>query len=173
MANPPSTVNENESSVRDQGDRTKGLSQEENEVEVKMPEGRTVLDNEKNGVNVMKCEQKSVKDSKKNSMTGDEEALAVMVTVPPDGGWGWVVVAASFVANFIVDGILYCYGDFLPVIKNDFHETSAKVSIPGSLLAGFYLMTGTKGDGDFISLTPDSIESSVIRLKKLKREKSL
>ena len=26
---------------------------------------------------------------------------------PPDGGWGWVVCFASFMCNFIVDGIVY------------------------------------------------------------------
>lgn len=72
----------------------------------------------------------------------EEETLSVLVTVPPDGGWGWVVVAASFVANFIVDGILYCYGDFLPYIKKEFDVSNSKASVPGSLLAGFYLMTG-------------------------------
>ena len=26
---------------------------------------------------------------------------------PPDGGWGWVVCFASFMCNFIIDGIVY------------------------------------------------------------------
>ena len=26
---------------------------------------------------------------------------------PPDGGWGWVIVFASFMNNLIIDGIAY------------------------------------------------------------------
>ena len=26
---------------------------------------------------------------------------------PPDGGWGWVICFASFMCNFITDGVVY------------------------------------------------------------------
>lgn len=71
----------------------------------------------------------------------DDTASATMV-VPPDGGWGWVVVAASFVCNFIVDGIIFCFGVFLVEIVKTFNVSTAKVALVGSLLTGFYLMTG-------------------------------
>ena len=29
---------------------------------------------------------------------------------PPDGGWGWVIVFASFMCNLIIDGIAYREG---------------------------------------------------------------
>ena len=32
---------------------------------------------------------------------------------PPDGGWGWVVCAASFLCNLILDGIAYSFGVLL------------------------------------------------------------
>lgn len=34
------------------------------------------------------------------------------LVVPLDGGWGWVVVAASFMCCFIVDGIVMSAGLF-------------------------------------------------------------
>ena len=40
------------------------------------------------------------------------------IPTPPDGGWGWVVVFASLLGNFIVDGIAYGFGVFLvPLVK--------------------------------------------------------
>ena len=29
---------------------------------------------------------------------------------PPDGGWGWVIVVASFLCNMVLDGIGYSFG---------------------------------------------------------------
>ena len=46
----------------------------------------------------------------------DEEELVVGRS--PDGGWGWVVCAASFLCNMILDGIAYCFGVLLtPLCK--------------------------------------------------------
>ena len=45
----------------------------------------------------------------------DDDLLAPS---PPDGGWGWVVCAASFLCNMILDGIAYCFGVLLtPLCK--------------------------------------------------------
>lgn len=70
------------------------------------------------------------------------EPLTTFTIVPPDGGWGWVIVAASFFCNLVVDGIIFAFGMFLSNISETFNESKAKVSIIGSLLAGFYLMVG-------------------------------
>lgn len=70
------------------------------------------------------------------------EPLTTFTIVPPDGGWGWVIVAASFFCNLVVDGIIFAFGMFLSDISETFNESKAKVSIIGSLLAGFYLMVG-------------------------------
>ena len=70
------------------------------------------------------------------------EAVPTFTVVPPDGGWGWVIVTASFFCNMVVDGIIFAFGMFLTEIAQAFDESEAKVSIIGSLLAGFYLMVG-------------------------------
>jgi hypothetical protein len=69
-------------------------------------------------------------------------AVSTFTVVPPDGGWGWVIAAASFFCNIVVDGIIFSFGMFLRDIAQAFGESKAKVSIVGSLLAGFYLMVG-------------------------------
>ncbi|XP_058802203.1 uncharacterized protein LOC131670544 [Phymastichus coffea] len=61
---------------------------------------------------------------------------------PPDGGYGWVVVFASFMCNLIVDGIAYTFGIFLGEFANYFQESRSKVAWAGSLLSGVYLMAG-------------------------------
>ncbi|RZB40364.1 monocarboxylate transporter 10 [Asbolus verrucosus] len=76
-----------------------------------------------------------------------EEVLAAPendaeVVVPPDGGWGWVVVFASFMCNMIVDGIIFSFGTFLRPIADTFHVTEAHVALVGSLMSGFYLIAG-------------------------------
>ena len=65
-----------------------------------------------------------------------------MLVIPPDGGYGWVIVAASFLANMMVDGIAYAFGILLIELVSYFEEGKAKVSLVGSLLCGVYLGTG-------------------------------
>ncbi|CAG9787870.1 unnamed protein product [Diatraea saccharalis] len=71
----------------------------------------------------------------------DAEPEAALV-VPPDGGWGWVVVFASFMCNFFVDGIIFSGGMLKDGIKKDFKISEGEVATVNSLLAGFYLLAG-------------------------------
>lgn len=61
---------------------------------------------------------------------------------PPDGGWGWVVMCASFVNNFILDGIAYSFGAFLNDYVDYFNESVAAVTLANALLCGVYLLVG-------------------------------
>jgi hypothetical protein len=69
---------------------------------------------------------------------------SLAIVVPPDGGWGWVVVFAAFYCNVVVDGIIYSFGMLLKDMVDSFHESESKISIVGSLLNGFYLIAGIK-----------------------------
>lgn len=89
---------------------------------------------------------------------------------PPDGGWGWMVVFASFMINAIVDGFCYSFGILLPEFTHHFNiNTSditstaalrqhtltltqataqtryptATISFGGALLLGTYMLSGT------------------------------
>lgn len=35
-----------------------------------------------------------------------------LLPVPPDGGYGWVIVLAAFMSNLIVDGICNAFSEF-------------------------------------------------------------
>ncbi|KAJ8716545.1 hypothetical protein PYW07_003172 [Mythimna separata] len=76
-----------------------------------------------------------------DSRASDEEPEAALV-VPPDGGWGWVVMISSFFCNFMVDGVILSCGALMPAIKKEFDATEGQVAPINSLLAGFYLLLG-------------------------------
>ncbi|XP_072931658.1 monocarboxylate transporter 9-like [Epargyreus clarus] len=60
----------------------------------------------------------------------------------PDGGWGWVVVAASFLIATVADGLAFSYG-LLQVRFVDYFETSeARTSLIGSLFISVPLIAG-------------------------------
>lgn len=42
---------------------------------------------------------------------GDGEPTKATIVIPPDGGFGWIVMLASFCCNFIVDGIVFSFGN--------------------------------------------------------------
>ncbi|XP_045112740.1 monocarboxylate transporter 5-like isoform X2 [Portunus trituberculatus] len=75
----------------------------------------------------------------------DEPEVEIVVAthvVPPDGGWGWVVVAASFMCNAVVDGIIFSCGMLLHLFKEEFGVSTSDVAWVSSLLGGFYLIVG-------------------------------
>jgi hypothetical protein len=77
--------------------------------------------------------------------------------VPPDGGWGWLVVIASLLCNIIVDGVCFSFGIFFMAFLDDFQESRAKTAWAGSLLAGCYLTMGKCVQHfDMFDLTPSA-----------------
>ncbi|CAL1283664.1 unnamed protein product [Larinioides sclopetarius] len=72
----------------------------------------------------------------------DGEIWEAMIPEPPDGGWGWVIVMASFMCNVVVDGIAYSFGIFLVPFVNYYKSSKGKTAWVGSLLAGCYLLAG-------------------------------
>lgn len=74
----------------------------------------------------------------------EEEIVAEAVILPPDGGWGWVIVVASFLSNAVVDGLIFTVGQgFLPIWEKELAENKASVAAwCVSLLAGCYLLVG-------------------------------
>ncbi|KAL0112510.1 hypothetical protein PUN28_012080 [Cardiocondyla obscurior] len=61
---------------------------------------------------------------------------------PPDGGWGWVVVAASFMVNLIADGITFSFGVIYVEFLNYFGEGKSKTAWIGSLFLAMPLLSG-------------------------------
>lgn len=63
---------------------------------------------------------------------------------PPDGGWGWVVVLASFIIHILADGVTYSFGVFIVEFIEFFDESRGKTSWIASILVGVTLGAGTK-----------------------------
>lgn len=72
----------------------------------------------------------------------DHRTLLSLPHTSADGGYGWVIVIASFLCNMVVDGIAYTFGVFLNEFVADFNEGPGKVAWVGSLLSGMYLTAG-------------------------------
>ena len=76
-------------------------------------------------------------------MIGQEYVAAVVTPVAPDGGWGWVVVVASFTCNLVLDGIAYSFGVLLPALASHYRADVASLAWVGSLLCGVYMLVGS------------------------------
>lgn len=72
----------------------------------------------------------------------EEEDPWAGIPEPPDGGWGWVIVAASFLCNVVVDGVAYSFGIFLIHFVDYYKSPKGKTAWVGSLLSGCYLSAG-------------------------------
>ena len=62
--------------------------------------------------------------------------------IVPDGGWGWVVCAASFLVCFIIDGTMFSFGILLLELLEDFQESEALTSWAGSAQLGMSMAVG-------------------------------
>lgn len=77
----------------------------------------------------------------------EQEDLWAEIPEPPDGGWGWVIVAASFFCNVVVDGVAYSFGIFLIHFVDYYKSPKGKTAWVGSLLSGCYLSAGKQNMG--------------------------
>ena len=50
------------------------------------------------------------------------------VYVAPDGGYGWVVVAASFFVNMIADGVTFSFGIMFEEFQTEFASSAAETA---------------------------------------------
>lgn len=77
-----------------------------------------------------------------SSSSSSEESVLLTEARPPDGGWGWVVVAASFIVNLIADGITFSFGVIFVEFLNYFGENREKTAWIGSLFMAMPLLSG-------------------------------
>lgn len=95
---------------------------------------------------------------------GSEYVEEQLIPTPPDGGWGWVIVASSFMLNLIVDGVCYSFGLWLTQFIEYFNASSGQAAMVGSLMAGFYLLIGPVASAltNKYGCRPVSIAGSII-----------
>lgn len=60
----------------------------------------------------------------------------------PDGGWGWVIVFASFMINMIADGITFSFGIFNVEFLKYFGDSKGKTAWIGSIFMASPLLSG-------------------------------
>lgn len=77
-----------------------------------------------------------------SSSSSSSESLDLSEARPPDGGWGWVVVFASFIVNLIADGITFSFGVIFVEFLNYFGENRGTTAWVGSLFMAMPLLSG-------------------------------
>ncbi|KAK4874831.1 hypothetical protein RN001_014191 [Aquatica leii] len=80
--------------------------------------------------------------SSSSSSSSSSESIDISEARPPDGGWGWVIVAVSFIVNVIADGITFSFGVIYPEFLNYFGEDRSKTAWIGSLFMAMPLLSG-------------------------------
>lgn len=77
-------------------------------------------------------------NAKKCDKNDDMESMPV----PPDGGWGWMVVFGSFMIHIITDGMTYSFGMFYVEFLDYFNEGKGYTAWIVSILVGVTLASG-------------------------------
>ncbi|XP_064627778.1 monocarboxylate transporter 2-like [Lineus longissimus] len=89
---------------------------------------------------VSKASQKSGDDS---SSSSSSESSDLPMPTPPDGGWGWVIIAASFITNVITDGVAFSFGVLFTELHDHFYEDShSKITWIGSVFCAIPMLAG-------------------------------
>ena len=69
------------------------------------------------------------------------DSVTGYIPTPPDGGWGWLIVLRHLSITWLWRHRLHLRSFFIE-FQEHFKSGKAKTSLVGSLLAGFYLMSG-------------------------------
>ena len=56
-------------------------------------------------------------------------ALASKIAIIPEGGWGWIICAAAFVAQLIVMGIHNSFGILYTTLLEEFKKSKAETGM--------------------------------------------
>lgn len=87
-------------------------------------------------------QKEQAKDAKEEEELVREREPIAWVPDTPDGGWGWVVVFATFMVHVIADGIVYSFGIMIVEFLAEFGESRGLTSWIISILTGLTLGAG-------------------------------
>ncbi|XP_021207168.1 uncharacterized protein LOC114251056 [Bombyx mandarina] len=73
---------------------------------------------------------------------GEETEIAAQISVPQDGGWGWVVVIGAFFSILIMDGVVFTFGSLLNDMANDLKLQESLVNLINSIAVALYFVMG-------------------------------
>lgn len=81
-------------------------------------------------------------DGPPSSSSSSSSSACLAAPRPPDGGWGWVVVFASFMVNLIADGVTFSFGVFYPHFLDYFGEGKGKTAWIAGIFMAMPLLSG-------------------------------
>ncbi|CAF1046568.1 unnamed protein product [Rotaria sp. Silwood1] len=113
--------------------------QNEDKEQKKLSELKVDGEKDEKKISVLKDDQEKV-ENKLSKLDDDDEYD--YITVPPDGGFGWVVLVACFLINVIIDGFLYAFGATSKDIQAHFKCQEWALSLIISLACGLYMLSG-------------------------------
>lgn len=79
-----------------------------------------------------------------NKTKPSEASNKNLVVIPPDGGWGWLVVLAAFISYFMAEGVICGFGIFLQEMADAFHCKLSQVSLIGAIMTGCFCFSGNQ-----------------------------
>ncbi|KAI3380625.1 hypothetical protein SNEBB_001641 [Seison nebaliae] len=88
-----------------------------------------------------KREIRRIKEQSTNELHIEDTAVEIDCPVP-DGGWGWVIVIASFLIHVIADGVVYSFGVLVPPLIKYFDSSRAIMSWIGALIPAVTFISG-------------------------------
>ena len=59
-----------------------------------------------------------------------------------DGGYGWIIVAAFFFAEIIIDGVRLCFGVMFVDLLQEFQAGKGETALTGSIVTGAMNLLG-------------------------------
>lgn len=72
----------------------------------------------------------------------DSDDSEETIFLPPDGGWGWIVVFSSFMIHVIADGVMYTFGIFYVEFLKYFRESKGVTAWIASIMIGVVFTVG-------------------------------
>ncbi|CAF3817730.1 unnamed protein product [Adineta steineri] len=64
------------------------------------------------------------------------------VTIPPDGGYGWVIAISAMLCNLVCDGTLFAFGAMKKHLQKKFDCSDMVILMVGAVPCGVYLLVG-------------------------------
>ena len=80
----------------------------------------------------------------------------------PDGGYGWVIVIASFLMGLIVDGCLFTFGIMTMEFVDYYQTNKMTIAWAGSVMNGVYLTVGESVSRSSLQSNPRTKKNAII-----------
>lgn len=73
---------------------------------------------------------------------GEEKEITAQISLPEEGGWGWVVMVTSFISICFLDGVIFSYGSLFADIRDDLSVEESLVALINSVLFALCFTAG-------------------------------